>query len=159
MSTKATIARGPTFHLYHGVFDDESVYLELDGARFEASPDRVVVPIPVHAWEHARRFPGVDLSLADAADDELRADVEAYVDDRIVQYGAAETDRDRAFLAVVGSLVYGPADAPREEQVARGMEERRRRRDYERGVRAAVERLGSGGRPSPGERPGSDDDA
>lgn len=118
-----------------------------------------MVPVPVHVWEHVRRFPGVDLSLADATDDELRADVEAYVDERIVQYGSAETDRDRAFLAVVGSLVYGPADAPREEQVARGLESRRRRRDYERGVRAAVERLRSGGRSGSDERTSPDDDA
>ena len=151
MSTKATIAHGPTFHLYHEVFDDRFVYLELDGARFEASPDRVMVPIPVHVWEHVRRFPGIDLSLADATDDELRADVEAYVDERIARFEAAETDRERAFAGAFGALGYGPVEAPREEQVARGMEERRRRRDYERGVRAAVERLGSGG------RPGSDD--
>ena len=91
--------------------------------------------------EHVRRFSGVDLSLADATDDELRADVEAYVDERIARYEAAKNDRERAFASVLGSLGYGPADAPREEQVAQGMEERTRRRAYEREVRAAIERL------------------
>ena len=141
MSTKATIAHGPTFHLYHEVFDDRYVYLELDGAQFEASYDRVMVPIPVHVWEHVRRFPGIDLSLADATDDELRADVEAYVDERIARYEAAATDQQRAFANVIGSLGYGPADAPREEQVALGLKEREHRRKYERQVRAAIERL------------------
>ncbi|MGB3545189.1 hypothetical protein [Rubrivirga sp.] len=44
MSTKATVAHGPSFHLYHEVFDDRYVYLELDGAHFVASYDRVMVP-------------------------------------------------------------------------------------------------------------------
>lgn len=146
MSTKATIAHGPSFHLYHEVFDDRYVYLRLDGAHFEASYDRVTVPIPVHVWEHVRQFPGIDLSLADATDDELRADAEAYVDERIARYEAAETDQQRALANLVGSLGYGPADAPREEQVALGIEDAERRRTYQREVRAAIERL----------RPGSD---
>ena len=141
MSTKATIAHGPAFHLYHEIGDDHYVYLELEGVPFHAAYDRVVVPVPVHVWEHVRRFSGVDLSLADAPDDELRSDVEAYVDARIARYEAATNDRERAFASVVGSIGYGPADAPREEQVAQGMEERLRRRAYEREVRMAIERL------------------
>ena len=66
MSTKATIAHGPAFHLYHEIGDDHYVYLELEGVPFHAAYDRVVVPVPVHVWEHVRRFSGVDLSLADA---------------------------------------------------------------------------------------------
>ncbi|OZC01470.1 hypothetical protein [Rubricoccus marinus] len=141
MSTKATIAHGPTFHLYHEIGDDRYVYLEVEGVPFQASYDRVVVPVPVHVWEHARQFSGVDLSLADATDDELRAEVEAYVDERIARYEAATNDRERAFASVIGSIGYGPADAPREEQVAHGMEGRLRRRAYEREVRAAIEQL------------------
>ncbi|MDT0631424.1 hypothetical protein [Rubrivirga litoralis] len=145
MSTKATITYGPTFHLYHEVFDDRFVYLELDGAQFEASYDRVMVPIPVHVWEHVRRFPGVDLSLADATDDELRADVEAYVDERAARYAKAETERGRALAGLLGSLTYGSAADPREEQIARGIEDAERRRAYQREVRAAIGRLGSDG--------------
>ncbi|HAS31342.1 MAG: hypothetical protein CMM84_19105 [Rhodothermaceae bacterium] len=144
MSTKATIAHGPAFHLYHEIGDDRYVYLEVEGVPFQASYDRVVVPVPVHIWEHARRYPGIDLSLADATDDELRAEVEAYVDERIARYEAAEDDRERAFASVIGSIGYGPADAPREEQIAHGMEGRLRRRAYERQVRMAIERLSEG---------------
>lgn len=144
MSTKATIAHGPTFHFYHEIGDDRYVYLEVEGVPFQASYDRVVVPVPVHVWEHARRHSGVDLSLADATDDELRAEVEAYVDERIARYEAATNDRERAFASVIGSIGYGPADAPREEQVAQGMERRLRRRAYQREVRAAIERLDGG---------------
>ena len=57
---------------------------------------------------------------------------------------AATNDRERAFASVVGSIGYGPADAPPEEQVAQGMEGRLRRRTYEREVRAAIERLNEG---------------
>src|SRR5262245_11226145 len=34
MSTKSTIAHGRSFHLYHEVFDEDYVYLELEEAKF-----------------------------------------------------------------------------------------------------------------------------
>jgi hypothetical protein len=37
MSTKSAIAHGRNFHLYHEPFDEDYVYLELEGAKFEAS--------------------------------------------------------------------------------------------------------------------------
>ncbi len=37
MSTKSTLTHGPTFHLYNEVFDERTVYLELEGVPFEAS--------------------------------------------------------------------------------------------------------------------------
>jgi hypothetical protein len=45
MSTKATIAYGPTFHLYHEALDEDFVYLEIEGTQFEASYNRVMVPM------------------------------------------------------------------------------------------------------------------
>ena len=48
MSTKSTIAHGRNFHLYHEALDEDYVYLELEGTKFEASYNRVMIPIPVH---------------------------------------------------------------------------------------------------------------
>ena len=61
MSTKSTIAHGRNFHFYHEALDEDYVYLELEGTKFEASYNRVMVPIPVHVWEVIRRYPGSDL--------------------------------------------------------------------------------------------------
>ena len=83
MSTKATIAYGANFHLYHEGFDEDHVYLELEGTQFEAAYNRVMVPIPVHVWEVIRQYPGVDLKYADKTDAELRQYVEQEVDDRL----------------------------------------------------------------------------
>ena len=61
MSTKSSIAYGPTFHLYNEALDEDYVYLEMEGVQFEASYNRVMVPIPMHIWEYIRQFPGIDL--------------------------------------------------------------------------------------------------
>ena len=61
MSTKSTIAHGRNFHFYHEALDEDYVYLELEGTKFEASYDRVMMPIPIHVWEVIRRYPGIDL--------------------------------------------------------------------------------------------------
>ncbi len=37
MSTKATVAYGPNFHLYKEVLSENFIYLELEGVSFEAS--------------------------------------------------------------------------------------------------------------------------
>ena len=62
MSTKSSLAYGDTvvastrneskernlsFHLYQECFDEDNVYLELEGVEFEASPERVMVTIPI----------------------------------------------------------------------------------------------------------------
>ncbi len=61
MSTKYSLARGPQFHLYCEVFDEDNVYLELDGTQFEAGYNRVLLPIPAHIWEVIRRYPSMNL--------------------------------------------------------------------------------------------------
>ena len=151
MSTKSTIAHGPSFHLYHEVGDDRYVYLEVEGVPFLAFYDRVVVPVPVHVWEHARRFPGVDLSLADETDKEVRERVEGAVDGRAVAYEEAGTDQQRALADLLGSIPYGSASDPRDEQIARGVEYYGHRRDHKRQVREAIRRLDEerGGRRPP----------
>ena len=151
MSTKSTIAHGPSFHLYHEIGDDHYVYLRIEGVPFHAGYDQVVVPVPVHVWEHARRFSGIDLSLADETDEEVRERVEGAVDGRAAAYEEAETDRQRALADLLGIIPYGPASAPREEQIASGVEHYEQRRSYQRQVREAIRRLDEerGGRRPP----------
>ena len=56
MSTKSTIAHDRNFHLYREAFDEDYVYLEVEGTKFEASYNRVMLPIPVHVWEALRQL-------------------------------------------------------------------------------------------------------
>src|SRR5438874_9471962 len=138
MSTKATIAYGKNFHFYHEVFDDNFVYLELEGVEFEAGYNRVMVPIPIHIWEVIRRYPGIDLDWADKSDAEISQHVEGEVDERIKRY--AETDQNgRRLFRVLGSMVYGSADEPREKQIAAGIDYFNRRRKHQRQISSAIE--------------------
>jgi len=143
MSTKATIAHGDHFHFYHEVLDDDHVYLEMNTTQFEAGYGRVMLPIPIHIWEVIRHLGGARLDLVEKTDEDLLATVEADVDRRTAEYQEAlRTHPDRAGLAsFVGSLVYGGAEEPREEQIARGMEYFRGERQRQREVQAAIEKL------------------
>ena len=113
MSTKSTIAHGLNFHLYHEALDEDYVYLELEGTKFEASYNRVMVPIPVHIWELIRRYPGIDLKYADKTDAELRLHVEREVDERLTHYEEAN-ERSKGLVSLAGSLPFGTADQPRD---------------------------------------------
>lgn len=140
MSTKATIAHGPNFHLYHEALDDDFVYLEIEGTQFEASYNRVMVPIPVHIWEVIHRYPGIDLNYANKTDEELRAYVEHEVDDRIREYEQA-SERAKGIVSLSGSLVFGSADQPRERQIAAGIEYFTKVREHQQQVKDAIAKL------------------
>jgi hypothetical protein len=143
MSTKATIAYGRNFHLYHEAFDEDYVYLELEGANFEASYNRVMVPIPVHIWEVIRRYPGVDLKYADKTDAEIRLYVEQEVEKRLKLYEEAD-DRSKRLMSLSGSLVFGAADQPRDQQIAAGVEYFSKAREHQRQIKQAIRELEQG---------------
>jgi hypothetical protein len=140
MSTKSTLAYGETFHLYREVFDDDHVYLRLDTTHFEAGYDRVMIPIPIHIWETIRHLGGAELDLVDRSDEELLERVEKEVDERTAEYQRVARERpDRAgFFGILGSLVYGTADQPRDEQVRRGMDYFRSDRKRQREIQARI---------------------
>jgi hypothetical protein len=140
MSTKSTIAHGPNFHLYHEVLDEDYVYLELEGVQFEAGYNRVMVPIPVHIWEVIRHYPGVDLSFAEKTDDDLHRYVEQEVDERIKRYQEAN-ENAKGLVRMFGSLAYGSADEPREQQVAEGLAHFTELRDHQRQIKEAIVEL------------------
>ena len=119
MSTKSSIACGPNFHFYREAFEQDAVYLELEQAFFEASPDKVTVAIPVVVWEVIRQYAGADLSWAAKTDEEIRQWVENEVEERIALSQTASANR--AFFGRVGNLAFGSVDDPRELQQERGL--------------------------------------
>jgi hypothetical protein len=141
MSTKSTVAYGPNFHLYREALDDHYIYLELEGAQFEASYNRMMVPIPVHIWEVIRRYAGVDLSFADKTDEEIRAYVEREVDERIERYNQEENPKAKGLLAFLGSIPYGTTDSAREEQITQGMSYFLALRENQQQIQKAIEDL------------------
>lgn len=140
MSTKCTIAHGENFHFYHEALDDDHVYLELETTHFEAGYRRVMLPIPIHIWETIRHLGGAQMDLADKQDNELLAMVEKEVDQRIAEYQQAVREKpDRAALiSFFGCLPYGRADLPRVDQIHRGMEYFRHKRQRQREVRSLI---------------------
>lgn len=140
MSTKSTIAHGRNFHLYHEAYDEDYVYLEVEGTKFEASYNRVMVPIPVHIWEVIRHYPGIDLKYADKTDAEIRQYVDQEVDERLERYEKA-TERSKGLVLLFGSLAYGTADQPREQQIAAGVEYYTKIREHQRQIKEAIAEL------------------
>jgi hypothetical protein len=140
MSTKSTIAYGPNFHLYHEVLDEDFVYLELEGAQFEAGYNRVMVPIPIHIWEVIRQYRGTELTYAAKTDAELSEYVEHEVAERLARFETAD-EKSRNLVSVLGSGVYGRADDPRERQIAAGIEYFTKVREHEQQIKQAIEEL------------------
>lgn len=140
MSTKSSLACGPNFHLYHDMLVEDHVCLEIEGAQFEASYGRVMVPIPVHVWEVIRRYPGVDLQLADKTDAELRQYVEQMLDDRLKRHHES-AENTKPIMALSGALVFGPIDEPHEVQLATGLDHYTRLREHQRQIQRAVTEL------------------
>lgn len=141
MSTKSTIAHGPNFHLYHEGLDDNFVYLEIEGVHFEAGYNHIMVPIPIHIWEHIRQFPGIDLEWIEKSDDELRQYVEIWVEERVTRYEQTD-EKGRRLERIFDSLVYGAADEPKEDQIKAGVEYFTRVREHQRQIAAAISYLG-----------------
>lgn len=148
MSTKCTIAYGENFHLYREVSDLDHVYFELDTTHFEAGYGRVMIPIPLHIWETIRHLGGAELDLVDRSDDELLSRVQSEVEERIAEYQRVVRERPgRAGLfAILGSLIYGTADEPRDQQIRHGMEYFQRERKRQQELHARIASLQNGAR-------------
>lgn len=141
MSTKITVAYGDNFHLYRESFDEDYIYLEMEGVQFEASYNQVTMPIPIHIWEVIRQYQGIDLSWVLSTDDEIMRYVEQEVDGRIQKYQQAESQKHQRLIALSGAIVYGDADTPRQQQLDRGIAYFYRLRDHQRQIKQAIEQL------------------
>jgi hypothetical protein len=140
VSTKSSIAYGQTFHFYSEVMEeDDSRYLELEGAEFQANHRGVTVKIPAAIWEVIRHLGGPDLSLVDLTDDEIRERAETQADRTIADYSEAGTSgRDEAFGRAVGW------DRPRHEQIAEIVATFKEMRADQQRLRTEVEAIRSG---------------
>jgi hypothetical protein len=87
-----------------------------------------------------RQYPGIDLSWADQSDAEILDHVSQSVDDRIRDYAAADPDK-KGWVSLCGGLVFGQADAPREEQIQQGVAHYQRLREHQQQVKAAIAEL------------------
>ncbi|WP_290901720.1 hypothetical protein [Aquabacterium sp.] len=141
MSTKCSIAHGTGFHLYNEVFDDEHVFLQLDKAAFEATPDSVMVKLPLHVWEHIRSFPGADLSDSDLSDEQIHEEAIKAVDSRLAQAAKAKRGEIRNLIGTASDLVMGGIDLPRDQQILNYVAHRQRQRAQQQEVLARVEAL------------------
>ncbi len=141
MSTKVTVAYGKNFHLYKEVFDEDFIYLEIEGVQFEASYNRVMMPIPVHIWEVIRQYEGTDLSWASKTKEEIVRYVEQEVDKRIQKYQQAENEKSKLLIALLGSMPYGNADTPRQQQIEQGITYFKSLREHQQQICQAIEEL------------------
>ena len=141
MSTKITVAYGDNFHLYRESLDEDYIYLEMEGVRFEASYNRVMMPIPIHIWEVIRQYQGIDLSWAAKTDEEIMRHVEQEVDGRIQKYQQADNEKYQRLIALLGSIPYGSADTPRQQQLDQGIAYFHRLREHQQQIKQAIEQL------------------
>lgn len=141
MSTKCSIAHGTGFHLYNEVFDDEHVFLQLDKADFEATPDSVMVKLPLHVWEYIRSFPGGDFSDVNVSDEQILQEAIGAVDSRLAKSAAASPDHLHGLIELGGALVMGDIALPRDQQIANYVAHRQRQKARQQDVMARVEAL------------------
>ena len=138
MSIKVTVAYGKNFHLYKEVLDEDFIYLEIEGVQFEASYNRVMIPISVHIWEVIRQYEGTDLSWADTTEEEIARYVEQQVDERIQKYQQAENEPNKRLIALLGSIPYGGADTPRQQQIEQGITYFKNLREHQLQIKSAI---------------------
>ena len=140
MTVKTTLAYGKSFHFYHEARDNNHVYLELEDVAYDAGYRRVMVAIPIDVWEVIRCLGGAGLELLDASDEELIHIAEAKVNARIAEYEKLRAaDREKAEWVRFGeATMFGSADGPREEQLARGIAYYRTERARQREVAARI---------------------
>lgn len=140
MTVKATLAYGKNFHFYHEALDNNHVYLELEDVAYDAGYRRVMVAIPIDVWEVIRGLGQAKNDLVNASDEDLLRLVEESVDERISEYErtVVASPGEAGRLRYTDSIAFGATDAPREQQIARGLEYYRVERDRQREVRFRI---------------------
>jgi hypothetical protein len=136
MAIKTTLAYGRNFHFYVQAHENNYVYLELEDIPYEVGYRRVMIALPVDVWETLRGLAATQLDLINASDAELIELVALKVDERISEYERARSSAlekaDEARLK--DSIMFGLADAPREEQIERGIQYYKLERERQRSI-------------------------
>jgi hypothetical protein len=123
MPPKSVLPKAKNFHFYREAQEHNYVYLELEDATYEVDYLRVMIAVPADIWETIRSLGATQLDLVSATDADLIHQVSSRVDERIAEYGKARSSgREKAEeICLKDSLIFGVADGPREDQVARGI--------------------------------------
>lgn len=132
MSTKSTMRFATEgddgVHLYGDCFADETVFLQMSGPGilFEASPSHITLPIPAHVWEFIRTAEADVFRFREAGktDAELEAIAKSDVAKRV-----RDLRHGRNFQAGCGFGLYGEPELPEDEQIRKGVEAMKVRRD------------------------------
>jgi len=77
---------------------------------------------------------------ADRTDAEIRLYVEQEVDERVKLYEEAD-ERSKGLVSLSGSLAFGMANQPRDQQIAAGIEYFTKLREHQRQIKQAIEEL------------------
>ena len=141
MSTKVSVAYGDNFHFYQECFDEENVYLQIEGVEFKATPHGVMVQIPLHIWSVIREHSLLNLSLVDKSDDEIEAMVTSEVTQRIKEYAEALEEQKTSMIFIGGSFVYGSPDLSRQEQIENGIQSLSNEREKQRELLSKINAL------------------
>lgn len=123
MPPRISIAYGKNFHFYREAHEHNYVYLELEDVPYEVDYLRVMLAIPVDIWETIRGLGAPTLDLVNASDADLIEKVTSRVEERAAEYERARSS-DRAAAEIIrlrDALIFGAADEPHEDQVARGI--------------------------------------
>lgn len=107
---------------------------------FEASPNMVTVSIPLAVWEVVRQHAGVNLSLINVTDEDLRHRAEDEMDIRIERFRAAQENKKPLFRSN-DILAYGPVESSRETQVARRVKQLTELRDKQRQIKDEIRNI------------------
>lgn len=140
MSTKSSLVHGDDFYLYSEAFEEDAVYLSISKTDFEVISGEVTIRIPLSIWEVIREKTIADFSLIDKSDDEIVIDVTAHVKKRIADFLNVSEAR-RSIRHLFGLMQYGPVDAPEAEQIARGVDYEKNRRENQRALLQEIIRL------------------
>lgn len=126
-----TEACGDWGHFYRDCFDEDHVFLELRGVYFEATPDGVMLQIPLPLWGFLRTLVKPDDGLADATDEQLQAMVAASI---------AADQADAAREGLLGAMAKGRLECNDAESRMQDLQQARARQRRQREAMAAYER-------------------
>jgi hypothetical protein len=140
MPPKISIAYGKNFHFYLEAHEQNYVYLELEDVPYEVGYLRVMLAIPVDIWETIRGLGTPSLDLVNASDADLIEKVTSCVEERVAEYERARSSGREAaeMVRLRDSLIFGAADEPREDQVARGVHSYKMERERQRAIVARM---------------------
>lgn len=140
MPPKISIAYGKNFHFYREAHEHNYVYLELEDVPYEVGYLRVMLAIPVDIWETIRGLGAPRLDLVNASDADLIERVTSRVNERAAEYESVRSsNREVAeIIRLRDALIFGAADEPREDQVARGMHSYKMERERQRAIVARM---------------------